>query len=237
MKIRNIIPLVTKDFNQAAIDEVEPVRAPDCEVSYVNITKGAQTITSRYEESLDTPEIIRLAREAEAEGVDGVFINCFGEPAVAMARELLDIPVVGGFDSAVLVASLISRRFSIVTVAASAVPLCRSLARELGMTKNLVSIRDVGIPVLELGDHKKLLDSLVEQSTLCIKNDGAESIVLGCTGMVGVAADLQNKLEEAGLAAPVISPTTAAITMLQALIRNGLSQSRLTYYKSSPTLV
>ncbi|MGD9824206.1 hypothetical protein, partial [Desulfobacter sp.] len=57
------------------------------------------------------------------------------------------------------------------------------------------------------------------------------AIVLGCTGMLGVANGLARILKEKGKPAPVIDPTTTAVTLLQSLIRNGLSQSRLTYFK------
>jgi len=36
---------------------------------------------------------------------------------------------------------------------------------------------------------------------------------------------------------PVINPTTASITTLQGLIRNGLCQSRLTYYAADDKMV
>ena len=70
----------------------------------------------------------------------------------------------------------------------------------------------------------------MEQSTKAVELDGAEAIVLGCTGMLEVTQGLRDRLSAADVPAPVVDPTTAAVGMLQALIRNGLSQSRLTYY-------
>ena len=149
----------------------------------------------------------------------------------------LSCNVVGGFDGAVLMASSISQKFSIVTVVPSVVPMLASQARDLGISGNLASIRNVNMPVQDLGDKTKLIAHLLEQSKLAIQNDGAQAIVLGCTGMVDVVDAVSQELKLAGLPAPVIDPSYAAITLLQSLIRCGLSQSRLTYYASTAKLV
>lgn len=82
-----------------------------------------------------------------------------------------------------------------------------------------------------------MIAHLFEQSKMAIQNDGAQAIVLGCTGMVDVVNAVSSELKKIGLPAPVIDPSYAAITLLQSLVRCGLSQSRLTYYASSAKLV
>ena len=61
--------------------------------------------------------------KAEAGGADGVFITCFGDPAVPAARELVDIPVVGGFEPAVSTALNLGERFAVVTALDNVVPM------------------------------------------------------------------------------------------------------------------
>lgn len=232
MKIQVIIPIIETSFNEKVEQEVDSVRAPDCEISLVNIEKGTRYIQSRYAEYLDTGEIVRLSREAQDQGFDGIFVDCFGEPGVSEVRELVEIPVIGGFDAAVLSATIISQRFSIITVVKSVLPMFRGMARALGIIDNITSIREVDIPVLGLQDEELLKFKLLEESQKAIQEDGAEAIVLGCTGMLNVAKDVEKELKLLEMPAPVVDPTTAAIGFLQSLIRNGFSQSRLTYYKS-----
>ena len=62
VKIRVIIPIVGTQFNRALQKEVDAVRAPDCEITYVNLTTGVRSVQSRYAEALNTPDIVRLAR-------------------------------------------------------------------------------------------------------------------------------------------------------------------------------
>lgn len=232
-----IIPIVNTNVLSDVQGEVGHVLAPDFCAEYVNVSKGTCTIESRYAEFLNTQDIIELSKMAEAQGFDGIYVDCFGSPGVSIVRELVDIPVVGGFDGAVLMASSIAQRFSIVTVVPSVVPMLESQARDLGISGNVASVRNVNMPVQDLGDKTKLIAHLVEQSKLAIQNDGAQAIVLGCTGMVDVVNAVSSELKKVGLPAPVIDPSYAAITLLQSLVRCGLSQSRLTYFASSAKLV
>jgi len=236
-KILVIIPIVTTQVLPDVKNEVGHVLAPDFSAEYVNVKEGTCFIESRYAEFLNTADIIALSQNAEKNGFDGIYVDCFGSPGVSIVRELVDIPVVGGFDGAVLMASAISQKFSIITVVPSVDSMLESQARDLGMTNNLASIRNVDMPVKDLSDKTKLIAHLLEQSKQAIQVDGAEAIVLGCTGMVDVVDAVADGLKAANIPAPVIDPSYAAVTMLQSLIRCGLSQSRLTYYKSEAKFV
>lgn len=231
-KIMVIIPIIATQYLDDVRHEVERVLAPDFSADYTNVKQGTCFIESRYAEFLNTEDIIRLSREAEKDGYDAIYIDCFGSPGVSIVRELVDIPVIGGFDGAVLMATAIAQKFSIITVVPSVDSMLESEARDLGITNNLASIRNVDIPVQDLTNKKKLIENLLVQSKQAIENDGAEAIVLGCTGMVDVVDAVSEGLKEMNLPAPVIDPSFAAICTLQSLVRCGLSQSRLTYYKS-----
>jgi allantoin racemase len=232
-RIKVIIPIATDKYNEDTKKEVESVLAPDFEASYENLKEGTEYIESRFAEYVNTKDIIRIAEEAQKEHFDGIFVDCVGEPGVPVVRELVDIPVIGGFNTAVLTALSIAQNFSMIEPVPSVVPMVEDLARELGVTESMVSIRTVDIPVEDLQDKEKLFQKLFQESQAAILKDGAQSIVLGCTGMLDVAKDLEKELRILGMPAPVIDPTTAAVGSLQSLIRNGLSQSRLTYYKYS----
>ena len=44
------------------------------------IEYGTASIESMYDESLCAPGIIRMAEKTQAEGYDGIFISCMGDP-------------------------------------------------------------------------------------------------------------------------------------------------------------
>lgn len=55
--------------------------------------------------------------------------------------------------------------------------------------------------------------------------DGAQSLILGCTGMTSVAQNLAKFLSNEGFDIPVIDPSLAAIMQLYSLIKQSLVQS------------
>lgn len=236
-KILVIIPIVNTQVLGDVQNEVGHVLAPDFQAVYQNVSQGTCVIESRYAEFLNTADIISLSKTAQDDGFDGIYVDCFGSPGVSTVRELVDIPVVGGFDGAVLMAMSIAQKFSIVTVVPSVVPMLEAQARDLGISSSIASIRNVNMPVQDLGDKTKLIAHLLEQSKIAIQQDGAQAIVLGCTGMVDVVDAVAEGLKQANLPAPVIDPSYASVCLLQSLIRCGVSQSRLTYYASSAKLV
>src|SRR5690606_10438251 len=95
--------------------------------------------------------------------------------------------------------------------------------------ENIASIRYANIPVLEVHDKERLIPALFEEMLKAIEKDQAHVLVLGCTGFMGVASELQSLLKERGYDVPVIDPAFAATQMLESLIKMNLKQSRLTY--------
>ena len=229
MKIRIVVPIISTAFNQEVMREAAQFVAGDVELEVVNIEKGPASIESGFDEVLAAPAIVEEVVRAETEGCNGVFIDCFGDPGVVAAREKVSIPVVGAFQPAALTACLLAGRWSVVTVLKNVVPLLRDLARRLGVESNIASLRDIDTPVLELQDKDAFQERLLVQIDQAVSEDGAEAVILGCTGMIGVARTLQEKMAGAGKPVPVIDPTAAALGYLQLLIRGGLSHSKLCY--------
>ena len=236
-KIMVIIPVVTTAYNAGIKAEIAPVIAPDFQVDYVNLDKGTDFIESRYDEYRDLDAIVQLALQAQSQGYDAIFITCFGEPGVSIVRELVDVPVVGGFLASAATANLLSARYSVITVLDSVLAMIRGLARDLGVEENLVSNQQIGVPVPDLVNHDLVEKALVVQSTRAVDTFGARAIVLGCTGMVGVKEYVQNIINQGKAMpdlVPIVSPNQQSIAYLQNMVRTGMTHSRLTYFKQQP---
>jgi len=229
MKICVILPIITETFNQDVEEEIKHFKAPDMEIEIVNLGRGPQSIESYYDEMVASYEIVEKVIHAQKKGFDGVFIDCFGDPAVDAAREMVKIPVVGGFQPAALTASLLARKWSCITILKNVIPKITENARKLGIENNIASIRSIDMPVLNLLDKVKLKERLLDNIEKSMCEDGAEAVVLGCTGMLGLAKKLSTELAERGYRLPVVDPTASAIGYLELLVRSGLSHSSLTY--------
>lgn len=239
MRIRVIIPIMQPKFDPAVspesiIKELVQFKAPDTEIDVVFLPKGPTSIECYHDEVLAAANLLDLVVRAEKEGFHGVYIDCFGDPGVHAARELVKIPVVGAFQPSAMVASLIANRWSIVTVLKNVVPMLHDLAKLYGIESKITSIRHINTPVLELShvDMKALLLNQIEKS---IDDEGAEAIVLGCTGMMGLSQYLTDEMINRGKPVPVVDPSGVAIGCLELLVRNKLSQSPLAYAQATRT--
>lgn len=229
MKIKVIVPVTTKEFVAPTREEVEKFASKGTEIDVEAIEYGTASIESSYDEMLVAPGIIKVAEKAQSDGFDGVITDCMCDPALDALREKLDIPVVGPGNISILCAADLAHRFSIVTVLENALTVFENKVMEVGLGSKLASVRFINIPVLDLTDVKKLTSALVDESIKAIAEDGAHAIVLGCTGMLGVADDLSDALKKKGYGVPVIYPVAVAVKYLEMLIALGLKQSKKTY--------
>ncbi len=166
---------------------------------------------------------------AEANGVDGVFVNCFGDPGVRAVREKLKVPVFGGFEPAIYLGLGLGDTLGIVTVLKNVVPMiCGAIARA-GLERRVVSVRTLDLPVLELQDREKLMANLYEQCKQAIEEDGVSVLVMGCTGIVGVTDEMTARLQADGYDVPVLEAAQCAMMLTELYARMGLYQSRQTY--------
>jgi len=231
MNIRVVVPVAHKRFNQVAKDEFAAWSADTTEVSIVNLDEGPESIESECEDALVVPDFLRKAKEAEIAGCKAIICDCFADPGVRGGREVVDIPVIGPGEASMLLAASLGQRFSVVTVLRQVFPLLEAVAWRAGVDRKLASLRSVDIPVLEVGDKTRTSSALHEQAVRAINEDGAHVVVLGCTGMMGVARQLHERLAFEGVDVPVVDPVAAAMKLAETTVALGLRQSRLTYHK------
>ncbi|RLI09071.1 hydrogenase expression protein HupH [Candidatus Bathyarchaeota archaeon] len=227
MKIKIITPIVIKSFRFDREEYARRIKrlsglCEDTEVEFESIKRGPTSIESKYDEVLACPDIMRLIKEAEEDGYDAVVVNCFGDPGVMAGRELVKIPVVGPGEASMLVASSLCHKFSVVTVLKNVVPLIEENAKIYGIYSKLASVRSIDIPVLELhADEERTVKALAEEGRIALEEDGAELLILGCTGMTGLAQRLSELLDVI-----VIDPLPTALKFAESLVKLGLSHSK-----------
>jgi len=197
----------------------------------VSLAQGPASVECRYDEAIATPDVLRQVKKAEQEGFDAVIVDCFGDVGVKAAREIAEIPVIGPGESSMLLAVALGQRFSVITVLRNLLPVVYETAEVLGLHRKLASVRYVDIPVLEVMDRERLKKALLREMLEALEKDGAQVLVLGCTGMSGVTSELSQRLRERGYDVPIVDPSGAALKFAEALVKMGLKQSKLTYMK------
>jgi len=242
IKIVDIVPVIYTEGIKDAIDDrknlgkmLKEETNGLVELEVVVIEKGTASIEGAYDEALNVPYILEKVKWAEENGYDAVVLDCFGDPGLDAARELVSIPVVGANQAAIHLASQIAGRFSIINILPETEPLIRGLVTKYGLIQNLASIRTINVPVLELEKNPELtIQKMIEAAEKAVVEDRAYAIVLGCTGMSPLVDAMEKALKEKGINVPVIEPLRAAIHTAIMLVLMGTSHSKEAYRPPRP---
>jgi allantoin racemase len=223
-RIRVVIPNSSDKFLNKQKGERKKCASPDCAVDVVCLRAGPESIESAYDEALAAPYILEEVLRAQEEGFDAVSIDCAMDTVIRAAREAVRIPVTSAGEASRLVAMSLCRRFSVVTVMKISSQSIEERIAASGMQSRVASVRYADIRVLALDDSDAVFSTLHRECEAAIREDGAEAIVLGCTGM----STLTGRLTEA-LGIPVIDPGAASLRLAELLVRMGLQTSKLAF--------
>lgn len=229
---KTIVPVSTDQYNKGILEEIKRNYNLDSEIKVTvdSLEKGPVSVECEYDCTLSAPHVVAAARDAERKGCDGIVVYCFDDPGVNACKEVLSIPVVGAGEAAVIMAALVGKKFSILLTVENSVEVTRAVVERLNLLSSLVSIRTIDIPVIELSNQADLNERLLESALAAVNQDLADTIVLGCTGMVGVAEYIEKGLLDAlGYFIPVLEPGACSLHLLRALVSMNCRQSKRVY--------
>jgi allantoin racemase len=173
---------------------------------------GLPLIVTRADWLLSGPPIL-AALAARRGHYDAAVIAVFGDPALEAAKLLLDVPVLGISEAAFHAASMLGRRFGIVSFTAALRPMFEDCLDHHGLRARCAGFRmgppDASYPAT-LGEAEKTqLLALVRTS---IEQDGAEAVILAGGPLAGLAPVLQPMVP-----VPLVDGTAAAVRLAAAL--------------------
>jgi allantoin racemase len=196
-------------------------------IEITGLKYGSETIETFYDEVLTAPFVVRLIEE-KAGLFDAFVINCFMDPGLRAAREICSVPVVGAGESSIIISLSLGDSFGIIDVGCEGIRRrTTEVIRSIGVQDRFVGLRSLDLSVKDLlnADRKKLVKDLVKEGKILV-DEGADVIVLGCTGFIGVSEEPSKELE-----VPVIDPAVAATNFAVLLVSMGVGHSRRTYLR------
>ena len=224
MRILVINPVGTSVWNENDKKIYQSFASPDTKINVISLEDGPTSIETRRAEADAIPKIIDTALEHHKK-YDAIIINCCADLGVDVLRSLLDKPIIGPCEASLAIASTLGKKIGIVTVSKTAIPIFEELIRKLGFEGFVVSIRATDLSVPEIDRDKSRTMKLLLEECRKAENDGAEVILLGCTGFAGFAEELKKHLN-----VPLIDPAGAAVKMAETLISLGLTHSKKRYF-------
>jgi allantoin racemase len=155
---------------------------------------------------------VNAGLRATEEGCDALFLNAVPDYGVPLLRASVSIPVIGAGESSMLVARSLGDRFSIVTAwPESFSPLYERLLAQTGQAAYCASVvyTLTDEEVKHVSEHysalerneESLLDRLERSCRRAFEEDGADTVILGCTCMHPVAEELARRFDR-----PILDP-------------------------------
>jgi len=230
--IRIVTPIISAGFRDDA--PLEAALPNHCRVSSIFLENGPGSVESAVDEALAAPGVIDAALRAEREGVDAVVIDCMLDPGLDAAREAVSIPVIGCGEASMSAAAK-AGAFSVITVLDRQARAFRELARRYGLGDRLRSVRGIGVPVLALESARETsIEATIAEAKAAMREDGAASIVFGCTGMLGFDQPVADGL---GRTLPVIDPLPHATLTAHEAVLAGERTDKALYPSPEPKRV
>ncbi|MDB5370125.1 MAG: putative hydantoin racemase [Roseomonas sp.] len=145
-----------------------------------------------------------LCRMVEQEPALAYIIACVSDPAIEALRTVTERPVLGPFRSAVAAALVRAERFGIIAFVEPSKARQRRVLQSMGVETRLAASIALNLPMETLTDPTAARHALCGTARQLVAA-GAEAVILGCAGMAGHRAAVE---DAAGV--PVIEPCQAA---------------------------
>ncbi len=234
-RIEFINPFGTPAYDAIITETLHAYAAEGTELAISHLEGCPQDIDYYYNKHLMETAVFEQVMRAEEEGFDAVIIGCCYDPGVRVARELVDIPVIGPLEASMQMAGYFGHSYAIVTDHHKAVPYLEDVVRVTGLGGNCRGVRCVNWWVKDMvNDPDAVARDTIEVSRRVLEETRAETIVMGCTI---VAACFQRHLLGGGVRPefPILNPNLLALKMAEPLAdlrqRGSLHMARTGYYE------
>jgi Asp/Glu/hydantoin racemase len=212
MKLLLINPNISQSVSDLIEAEARRAAAPSTEITVLTAPFGVAYIETRFESLIGAYATATLAAE-HAEQHDALIVAAFGDPGIDGLRELLDIPVVGLTEAALMSACLLGKRFSIIAISRRITAWYRECVQANGLIDRLASIRCLDRPLQDIGrvqeDHAQALQALCQSA---VDDDGADVIIIAGAPLAGLARAIKQRIP-----VPVVDGVSSAVCHAQTL--------------------
>jgi allantoin racemase len=190
VRILLINPNTTESVTALVMQHVADIAGAAAEFVPVTGRFGARYISTRASAAIAGHAALD-AYAAHRAGCDAVYLACFGDPGLFALREIADVPVVGMAEASCIEASR-RGRFAIVTGGALWGPMLTEFVGSIGLGDRLATIRTIAPTGGEIAQNPDAaLPALASACNACVKEDGAEVVILGGAALAGLAARIQ----------------------------------------------
>ena len=195
-----------------------------------------------------------IRKACESGAYNAIVLLGGGEPGFLEAREICrkaGVVCTANAHSQMYLATMLGNKFAVIDISGVHNVYYRDLVYQHQLQHRCVSIRNIGMRLPRPGaddgpqlreERRKALsgqtsiavENAVAQAELAIQQDGAEVIILGCSGVFWLRPFIEKGLKERGWEIPVLEGYSASITVAKLMIDLGVNASGITYMAEHP---
>ena len=191
-----------------------------------------------YFQTLHSQQFIVAAIEAEQQNFDAFALMTLPEPSIEDIRAIVDIPVVGYCESAMLASALVGRRCGVLLFIREMVPMIDRNVHRMGFGDRFMGAHDVGFTFNDVVAAYEQPDDLLERFRAAARTliaRGVDAIIAGEAPLCVLLAR-NNVTEVDGV--PVIDSLAATIKMAELSVdlrrTSGFKPAKAGYYGAKP---
>lgn len=226
-RIKVIVPIPMDEAGVAnrALQLPAAVIAPGFRPEFSAVGWGAGLGDSYHDMLLMDWTVFQAGIDAESQGYSAVVVDTVSDSGLRALRSRLSIPVVGPGEAAFMMAMMLGKKFTVLTMWPQWFPLYEKTLTEYGFWSRCASLRSIDtrpdVTELLAGKEDIIFAKLRAEAEKAMAEDGADVIVLGSTTMHQSAGWLSGQLP-----IPVINPGLVAYKQAELLVTLGLSHSK-----------
>lgn len=213
---------------------------------------GTSLVETREEFMMISAARLPVVREAcESGKYNAIVLLGGGDPGFAEACEIgqrFGIPVTACGNAQMHVAAMLGQKFSVIDVSEPHSVYYRTIIWNYGFAHRCASLRNLNSP-LPRGDHpgvalsaekekvasggtSDLFETAVNEAEAAIEEDGAESIIIGCSALYWMQPHLRARLLDRGWDIPVLEGYSCAIEQAKLKVRLCVTVSGVAFPKA-----
>ena len=191
---------------------VRAAASPGTELDFVQIGRASMFSEpfSARNTSRVVDEIVQAIEQAAAGRPDAFLIWGGLDPGVALARQRVNVPVIGIAQATYAAAAQLEAQLGLVVYETGIVDAVREGARRCGIAHLVASVRSIDVPMPELTPRRAYVrERIVEEAEAALAHDGATAIYVNGMSMMPAAMSAEELSKRVG--APVLDPLRIGI--------------------------
>jgi len=217
LRILLLNPNSSPDFTKIIAAEARRVGSPDTEFVEVTAPFGPRYIGTRATIAIAGHAAVDALAQtlARDQRFDAAILAGFGAQGVPALQEMAPFPVVDMLTASVGAALLLGRKFSALTGGERWVPMLEEQIEAFGLGSRLASVRSIPLTGAEIAkDQGKALTLLAELAETCVREDGADCVILGGAAVAGLHRRMADRVS-----VPLLDSVATSVAMAELLAR------------------